>query len=105
MQMRSASVCLDGGGLISGNERLQHFRSRNPRQVRAARSRRERKAQANEIIDRIADDRLVKVPDLNRNVTVAVGQRPKVAQVAISADPDVRPAGAGISALVQPLIE
>src|SRR5450755_2898247 len=60
-------------------------------QVRAARSRRERQRQAYDVMRGVADDSLVEIADLDRDATVQCSDRPQIARVTVSADPDRRP--------------
>ena len=54
----------------------------------------------------VADNRLVQVPDLNLHFARVVGYRPQVSNMAIAANPDVRPMwNLLLFVLLKPLIE
>jgi len=52
---------------------------------------RERQSETNEVVRRIANDRLVKVAHLNRDRAVHAADGTKISDVAVAADPDWRP--------------
>ena len=70
------------------------------------RRRREREAEPDQVVGRIADHRLVEVAHQEFDLAVGVGDRPDVAQMAVAADPDRRPGGqAGDRLGIEPLVE
>ncbi len=84
---------------------LDHMGRGHAREVGAARGRRERKAEADQVVRRVADDGLVEVPDLD-DMTLGVRKRPEVAEMTITADPHRRPGRqAPLAARLQPIIE
>jgi len=85
---------------------LDHMGRGHAREVGAACGRRERKAEADQVVRRVADDGLIEVPDLDRDMTLGVRKRPEVAEMSITADPHRRPGRqAPLAARLQPIIE
>jgi hypothetical protein len=85
---------------------FEHSGRRDARKVRPARRHRERQTKADQIVDRVADDRLIEVANLYGNLAVGVCDRAEIADMTIAADPDRRSVGNGAAlCAVQPLIE
>ena len=74
------------------------------RQVGAARGRRERKRQANQVMRGISDHGLVEIADLNAYLSVGIGQGAKIASVAIAANPSGWSLRKGFRAFARPTI-
>src|SRR3954469_25857710 len=84
---------------------LKDLSRRHSRQVGAPRRRSQRQCQPYQVMRRIADHRLVEVADLYRNTPFGIGQRTKVADMAIAADPDRWTFRDFPAAALQPLVE
>jgi hypothetical protein len=60
------------------------------RQVRAARRRRQRQSETDQVVRGIADHGLIEIADLDIDLAVDIGQRTQITDMAISANPDWR---------------
>jgi hypothetical protein len=63
------------------------------RQIGAARRSRQRKAQPDQVVRRIADDGLIKIADLDGDISRSIRDRTEVADVTVAADPYGRSLG------------
>ena len=68
-------------GFISLHDFFEHFGRGDARQIGSARCRRERQAEADQIVSRVADHSLIEVPDLDFDVFCRTGDRSEVAEV------------------------
>jgi hypothetical protein len=80
----------DEGALVALYHLLQHKGGGNSGKVRAAGGGGKREAEANQVVDGVADDGLVEVADLDFDLAVGVGYGAEVPDVAVATDPDGR---------------
>ena len=74
--------------LITRNNMLQDSGRRHSWLAeRTPRGRGQRKAQPDQIMRRVPDDRLIKIPHLNRDAALRIRQGPEIADIAIAANP------------------
>jgi hypothetical protein len=81
------------GHFIAVHKFFEHFGRGHAWKVGPARRRCQRKRQTDEIVGRVADDRLIEVANLNLDVSRRTSERPQITDVAIAANPDRRPVG------------
>ena len=79
------------GGLVPRHDCFEHFSGGDARQVGTSRRRRERQAQADQIVGWISDDGLIEVPNLDFHLFRRIGDGAEIGEVAIAAYPDGRP--------------
>src|SRR5581483_3360285 len=97
---------LPKSGLIAFDDLLENTGGRHARQIRAARSRRQRQREADDVMSGIADDRLVQIPYLDGNASIDCCDRSEIADMTISAYPHRRSFGQGAAFLTfQPFVE
>lgn len=85
----AAGGIVECGG-IAVDHRLHHPHRDDAGQVGAARGGGQRQAQSDQVMRGIADHRLVEIADLDFHRTLAIGDWPQIAEMAIAADPDGR---------------
>ena len=83
------------GSVVALHHLFEHSGGRDARQVRSARCHGKRQAQADQVVDWITDDGLVQVADLNRDLAVGIGDRAEIADMAVTADPELAAPQAG----------
>jgi hypothetical protein len=94
------------GILIAVHQVLDEVRGRDAREVGAARRRRQRQAEPDQVVRGVADHGLVEVADQDRHVALGVGHRPEIADMAVAADPDRRTVGNAVAVrLFKPFVE
>jgi hypothetical protein len=69
--------------LVPLHHLLDHLGRGHTRQVRAAGGRRQRQSQADQIVRRIADYRLIEIADLDIDLAVSIGQGTQISDMAI----------------------
>ena len=94
------------GSVITLHHLFEHSGRRDARKVRSTRCHGERQTKADQIVDRVADDGLVQVANLDSDLAVRACDRAEIADMAVAADPDRRPLRKGAtSRAAQPLVE
>jgi hypothetical protein len=78
---------------LTGDELFENFCGRDPWQVGAPRRRGERQSETDEIVDWVANDRLIKIPDLDGDSPLRIRQRSEITDVTIPAYPNSRSSG------------
>ena len=71
-EMRCVCLSFHGCGFISANQSVQHSRSGHSWKVRIPRGGGEGKPEPYEIVRGIANDCLIKIPNLNGNIAAAI---------------------------------
>ncbi len=92
--------------LIANHHLFQHVGGGHAWEIGSTGRRAQRQRQSNQIVMRIADHRLIEIPNLHMHVTVRRSQRAQVASMAVPANPHRRPLGHRARAVfLQPAIK
>src|ERR1700685_3499994 len=96
VRLSRAFTWIGEGDFISLHHLFEHERGCHTRQIRSPNSCCQRQPEANEIVDRVSDDRLVQIPDGYLDAALGVSNRAEVSQEAVNAATDGRTLRQGV---------